>query len=39
MARIVCFREYGGPEVLKIEELPLQQPGDGEVHCRLRPLV
>jgi NADPH:quinone reductase-like Zn-dependent oxidoreductase len=36
MSRIVRFHEYGGPEVLKIEEAPLQQPGNGEVRLRVQ---
>lgn len=36
MPRIVRFHEYGGPEVLKIEEAPLQQPGKGEVRLKVR---
>ena len=31
MPKIVRFYETGGPEVLKIEELPLVEPGEGEV--------
>ena len=31
MPRIVRFDETGGPEVLKIEELPPDEPGEGEV--------
>jgi NADPH:quinone reductase len=31
MPKIVRFYETGGPQVLKIEELPLVEPGDGEV--------
>ncbi len=36
MAKIVRFHEYGGPEVLKIEEAPQQQPGNGEVRLRVQ---
>jgi NADPH:quinone reductase-like Zn-dependent oxidoreductase len=36
MAKIVRFYEYGGPEVLKIEEAPAQQPGKGEVRLRVQ---
>jgi NADPH:quinone reductase-like Zn-dependent oxidoreductase len=36
MAKIVRFHECGGPEVLKIEEAPLQQPGSGEVRLRVQ---
>jgi NADPH:quinone reductase-like Zn-dependent oxidoreductase len=31
MPRIVRFHELGGPEVLKIEEMPARRPGRGEV--------
>lgn len=31
MPSIVRFHELGGPEVLRIDEVPLQQPGKGEV--------
>ncbi len=31
MPKIVRFYETGGPEVLKVEELPLVEPGEGEV--------
>ncbi len=36
MPKIVRFHEYGGPEVLKLEEQPLQQPGKGEVRLRVQ---
>ncbi len=36
MAKIVRFYEYGGPEVLKIEEAPAQQPGKGEVRLQVQ---
>jgi NADPH:quinone reductase-like Zn-dependent oxidoreductase len=36
MATIVRFHELGGPEVLKFEERPLQQPGKGEVRLRVQ---
>jgi NADPH:quinone reductase-like Zn-dependent oxidoreductase len=35
MATIVRFHQLGGPEVLKIEEVPLQQLGKGEVRLRV----
>lgn len=35
MPRIVRFYETGGAEVLKIEELPLVEPGAGEVRLRV----
>ncbi|YBV94279.1 zinc-dependent alcohol dehydrogenase family protein (plasmid) [Phyllobacteriaceae bacterium JZ32] len=38
MARIVRFHEEGGPEVLRIEEIDLPRPGQGEVRIRVRSL-
>jgi len=35
MARIVRFHETGGPEVLRIDELPLPEPGEGEVRLKV----
>jgi NADPH:quinone reductase-like Zn-dependent oxidoreductase len=35
-AKIVRFHELGGPEVLRIEELPMPQPGQGEVRLRVK---
>jgi NADPH:quinone reductase-like Zn-dependent oxidoreductase len=35
MATIVRFHELGGPEVLKFDEVPLQQPAKGEVRLRV----
>ena len=35
MPMIVRFHETGGPEVLKIEDLPLAQPGEGEVRLNV----
>lgn len=35
MPKAVQFYEFGGPEVLKVEEVPLQQPGPGEVRLRI----
>ncbi len=35
-ARIVRFHELGGPEVLRLEDLPLPEPGPGEVRLRVR---
>lgn len=32
--KIVRFYEYGGPEVLKVEDVPTPQPGPGEVRVR-----
>jgi len=36
MPKIVRFHELGGPEVLRIEEVPSQQPGKGEVRLRVQ---
>lgn len=36
MPKIVRFHEFGGPEVLKIEEASSQQPGKGEVRLRVQ---
>lgn len=35
MPTIVRFHQLGGPEVLKIEDAPLQEPGKGEVRLRV----
>ena len=35
-AKIVRFHSVGGPEVLKIEELPISEPGKGEVRLRVK---
>jgi NADPH:quinone reductase-like Zn-dependent oxidoreductase len=35
-AKIVRFHSVGGPEVLKIEELPTPEPGRGEVRLRVK---
>jgi len=35
MPKIVRFHETGGPEVLKLEELPLAEPGQGEVRIKV----
>ncbi len=35
MPRIVRFYEAGGPEVLRIEEAPLEEPGKGEVRLKV----
>ena len=35
-AQIVRFHETGGPEVLKIEELTIPEPGKGEVRLRVQ---
>lgn len=36
MARIVRFHQAGGPEVLRLEEMPAQRPGQGEVRLRMQ---
>jgi NADPH:quinone reductase-like Zn-dependent oxidoreductase len=36
MPKVVRFHELGGPEVLRMEELPSQQPGRGEVRLRVQ---
>jgi len=36
VAKIVRFYETGGPEVLKIEETPSKQPGEGEALLRVQ---
>jgi NADPH:quinone reductase-like Zn-dependent oxidoreductase len=38
MPRIVRFHQIGGPENLKLEEVPTQQPGKGEVRLRVKAL-
>lgn len=35
-AKVVRFHQTGGPEVLQIEELPLPEPGTGEVRLRIK---
>ncbi len=35
MARIVRFARHGGPEVLKLRDEPLVEPGEGEVRLRV----
>ena len=35
MPKIVRFHETGGPEVLQLEELPLTEPGKGEVRLKV----
>lgn len=35
MARIVKFKETGGPDVLKIVDVPLEEPGEGEVRLKV----
>jgi len=36
MPTIVRFHQLGGPEILKLEELPTQEPGKGEVRLRVK---
>ena len=36
MARIVRFHQTGGPEVLRIEEVPPSPPGEGEVRIAVK---
>jgi NADPH:quinone reductase-like Zn-dependent oxidoreductase len=38
MARVVRFHETGGPEVLRIEEVEVPPPGNGEVQIRIHAL-
>jgi enoyl reductase len=36
MTRAIVFDEYGGPEVLRLAELPDPEPGPGQVRIRVR---
>ena len=36
MPKVVRFHELGGPEVLRFEEIPSRQPGQGEVKLRVQ---
>ena len=36
MIRSVRIHEFGGPEVLRIEEIEAEEPGEGEVRMRIR---
>ncbi|KNE88379.1 hypothetical protein PSTG_18220, partial [Puccinia striiformis f. sp. tritici PST-78] len=38
MARVVHFYQTGGPDVLKIDEVPTPEPKSGEVRIRVRAL-
>lgn len=38
MARIVRFHQTGGPEVLKLEEVDVPPPGEGEVRIKVKAL-
>ena len=33
--QVVMCHEYGGPETLVVEEIPVPEPGPGEVRVRL----
>src|SRR4051812_47438730 len=35
MSRVVTFAEFGGPEVLRIEQRAVPQPGPGQVRVRM----
>ena len=35
MPKIVRFHELGGADVLQIEDLPLEEPGEGEVRLKV----
>ncbi len=35
MPKIVRFHETGGADVLKVEDLPLTEPGEGEVRLKV----
>ena len=34
--RAIVIREHGGPEVLRVEDIPVPEPGPGEVQVRVR---
>ena len=36
MAQVVRIHEHGGPEVLKVEEVDVGEPGPGQVKLRQR---
>lgn len=36
MPKVIRFHKLGGPENLKLEEVPLRNPGDGEVKLRVQ---
>lgn len=38
MARVVRFHQYGGPEVLKVEDVEVRPPGRGEVRIAVKAL-
>ena len=35
MSRVVRFHEHGGPEQLRLDELDVGEPGEGEVRLRV----
>ena len=35
MSRLVRFHEFGGPEVLTVDDVPIPAPGEGEVRIRV----
>jgi NADPH:quinone reductase-like Zn-dependent oxidoreductase len=39
MAKVVRFDETGGPEVLRIENVPRPEPGHGEIVLRVRSIA
>lgn len=36
MARVVCIHELGGPEVMRLEEAEIGEPGPGEIRIRVQ---
>lgn len=38
MARVIRFHEFGGPEVLRIEDMDIPAPGPGQVQIRVKAL-
>jgi NADPH:quinone reductase-like Zn-dependent oxidoreductase len=36
MIRSVRIHEFGGPQVLRIEDIEVEEPGEGEVRIRIR---
>lgn len=38
MARIIRFHEFGGPEVLRLEDMDIPAPGPGQVQIRVKAL-
>jgi NADPH:quinone reductase-like Zn-dependent oxidoreductase len=39
MKRGVRIHEFGGPEVLRIERVEVEEPGEGEVRIRIRAIA